>query len=77
MFTYNKHKFSPESVRFIGDDLIVSAGKDMTIHLLDLEGNQKDMVTHEAAFSSLAVISKEGQKGFAVASDVQANIMLY
>ena len=28
IYTYNKHSFTPESVRFFGDELIISASKD-------------------------------------------------
>ena len=73
VFTYNKHKFSPEAVRFIGDDLIVSASKDQSIHLIDLEGNQKDVVKHTESFASMAVVGGK----YVVAADVKANILLY
>lgn len=36
VFNYKHHSYTPESVRFIDNDLIVSASKDAHIHLIDL-----------------------------------------
>mmetsp|Transcript_25026 Transcript_25026/g.24492 ORF Transcript_25026/g.24492 Transcript_25026/m.24492 type:complete len:102 (+) Transcript_25026:754-1059(+) len=42
VFTYKQHTFSPQSVRFQSgmgtEEMIVSAGKDQMIHVINLEG---------------------------------------
>lgn len=56
VFTYKEHKFSPESVRFASHDLIVSAAKDQTIHLIDMEGKQHDCFNHKSSFASMTIL---------------------
>jgi WD40 repeat protein len=76
VYTYSKHSYSPEAVRFIDEDIILSASKDQSIHLIDLEGNQRDVIKHSESYNGLAVL-KAGGQGYFVASDVKSNIMLY
>jgi hypothetical protein len=35
-FIYKEHHYTPESVRFISPELLVSASKDQTMHIIDV-----------------------------------------
>lgn len=40
-FTYKEHVFTPESVRFVSSELLVSASKDQTMHMIDAKTGKK------------------------------------
>ena len=75
LYTYKYHNFTPESVRFVDIDLIASASKDQSIHLIDLEGNQVDSIKHYESFSCMTPL--ESSSNFIVTADVKSNVMIY
>ena len=82
VFNYTKHKFNPEAVRFVSSDLIVTASKDQSMHLIDLTGDQVDVMNHSESLISLACVegsSSKKNKGdkYLVAADVKAGVSLY
>ena len=47
LWTYTKHKFTPEAVRFLSPDLLLSASKDKQLHLIHLKtGDLLDSYKH-------------------------------
>ena len=72
IYTYNKHEFTPEAVRFVGDEFVVSASKDQEMHLIDLQGNKVDSWKHQMSFSSMCLLNNGGDL---VAADVKAGVM--
>jgi WD40 repeat protein len=71
VFTYDKHRFSPEAVRFLASDVLISASKDQSVHLIDIEGNQCDVFEHNESFAGLAVLR---ERSGVIVADVQSSI---
>lgn len=75
LWTYTKHKFTPETVRFLTPDLLVSASKDQQLHLINVKtGDTLDTYQHSYSFSTMTLLSKSQ---ILVAADVQQNIQAF
>lgn len=73
VFNYTKHKFNPEAVRFITEDLIITASKDQSMHLITLSGDQIDVMNHSESLISMGCVGPK----YVVAADVKGGVSLY
>ena len=84
LFKFDKHEFSPESVRFLRDagpkPLIVSASKDASLCVIDEKGELLSREKHLDSFACMEVLGSapwDNNIKIIVAADIKQKILMY